>query len=349
MVKRAIAVATVCTPILLGGCKPDLNQTVSIVSVPQILAVRADPGEAPEKGALHFSALVAGAGGRLSLPIEWDFCNAREPLAELGPVSSQCLQATGDWFSPVGVGTDVASTMPTGACSRFGPNVPQATGTQPPGRPVDPDGTGGYYQPVRLVMNGATGPLVGLAETRISCDIPASPDQLVIFKQHYVANTNPKVDSLTAGSTALVTDDSGQSNAVAAGQALALQAAWAACPRPTGVCGDQYCDLSETPTSCPADCMNPAPCTGAETYVNLDLASSQLVTQREGMEVAWFATAGSFDNDRTGTAPDDPTPFTTNTWRAPSPAAAGGRVYLWVVLRDDRGGVGWAEYALDVH
>jgi hypothetical protein len=64
------------------------------------------------------------------------------------------------------------------------------------------------------------------------------------------------------------------------------------------------------------------------------------------MEVAWFATGGSFDDDRTGTAPTDPTPFTTNTWHAP---ASPGLVHLWVVLRDDRGGAGWTEYALDVH
>ena len=63
------------------------------------------------------------------------------------------------------------------------------------------------------------------------------------------------------------------------------------------------------------------------------------------MTVAWFATGGSFDNDRTGRDTSDLTASSDNGWHAP---AAAGPVHLWVVLRDDRGGVGWAEYAFDV-
>jgi hypothetical protein len=137
----------------------------------------------------------------------------------------------------------------------------------------------------------------------------------------------------------------GTTNAVRVGETLALQATWVACPTPAGMCGDHYCDLTETTQTCPADCSMLGSCTGAETYVNLDITSYNLVTQREGMDIAWFATGGSFDDDRTGRASSDSANSTPNSWHAPTQP---GPVYMWVVLRDDRGGVGWQEYTLDV-
>jgi hypothetical protein len=63
------------------------------------------------------------------------------------------------------------------------------------------------------------------------------------------------------------------------------------------------------------------------------------------MDIAWYATAGSFDDDRTGRASNETTNSSPNTWHAP---AQPGRAHLWVVLRDDRGGVGWSDYTIDV-
>jgi hypothetical protein len=343
-VRRIVALTASCA--VGASCRPDLNQTVSLVSTTQILAVRSDPAEAAPKGNVQYTALVVDSSGSLPIAVDWAFCNARKPLAELGPVSPQCLQASGDWFVPLGAGTQVAGVLPDIACRQFGPLVPQATGTQPAGRPVDPDQTGGYYQPVRMIVPSRGGDLVGITETRLSCDIAGTPDQLVLFHQHYTANMNPAVDSLTAGTMSLSTDDHGETNPVHAGDSLALTATWASCPQPTGGCGDHYCALDETKQSCEADCADLSGCSGAETFVSLDLNTHNLVTQREGIEAAWFATGGSFENDRTGRGPTDRTNSTTNTWHAPVGTKI---VHLWVVLRDDRGGTGWAEYALDVH
>jgi hypothetical protein len=329
-----------------ASCRPDLNQTVSIVSATQILGVRSDPAEAAPKDDVKYTALIVDSLGPLNVPVDWAFCNARKPLAELGPVSRQCLQATGDWFVPLGAGIQAAGALPDIACRQFGPLVPQATGAQPAGRPVDPDQTGGYYQPVRMIVPSRAGDLVGIAETRLSCDITGTPDQLVQFHQHYIANSNPAVDSLTAGTASFSTNDHGESNPVHVGDSLALTATWASCPQPTGGCGDHYCALDETKQSCEADCAKLSGCTGAETYVSLDLNTHNLVTQREGIEAAWFATAGSLEDDRTGRGAADQTSSTTNTWHAPARPTS---VRLWVVLRDDRGGTGWAEYTLDVH
>lgn len=326
-------------------CKPDLNQTVSLVSGPQILAVRSDPAEAAPKATVHFSALVVDSAGPLSAPVGWAFCNERAPLAELGPVSPKCYQPSGDWFSPFGVGTLAQGALPAIACRQFGPEVPQPLANQPPGRPVDPDATGGYYQPVRVLVPTSNGEVIGIDETRLSCGLAGTPDQVVTFAHHYVANSNPAIDSLSSGSVSFSTDEMGARNQVSVGESLQLRVAWASCPQPSGGCGDHFCDLDETAASCPDDCMNLAGCTGAETHPTLDLATRTLVNQREGMQVSWFATAGALDNDRTGRDPGDGANFTTNTWHAPRAPAA---VHLWVVLRDDRGGVGWAEYAFDV-
>jgi hypothetical protein len=101
----------------------------------------------------------------------------------------------------------------------------------------------------------------------------------------------------------------------------------------------------ETPAGCPANCKAPQGCAGAERYVNLDLATETVVYQREGIDVAWTATAGIFDADSTGQSGTADTTTSDNGWTAPTTI---GPVHLWVVLTDDRHGVGWAGYVLDV-
>src|SRR5882672_4342413 len=95
------------------------------------------------------------------------------------------------------------------ACKQFGPDVPMVMPGQTPGRPVDPDPTGGYYQPVRLIAPEEGVDIVGLGETRLACGLAgASPDLLEAFQGRYHANINPAVESLSAvGGASLHTDD----------------------------------------------------------------------------------------------------------------------------------------------
>jgi hypothetical protein len=72
-----------------------------------------------------------------------------------------------------------------------------------------------------------------------------------------------------------------------------------------------------------------------ERFPVLDPASLSLVDQQESMAVSWYATAGALDVARTGSTGTE----TANRWTAPRQA---GRVYLWAVLRDSRGGIAWA-------
>jgi hypothetical protein len=316
------------------GCKPDLDQTVSIVAEPRILAVQGVPAEAAPKGTVQYTALYVDGHGRLaaSPSLQWDFCGARKPLAELGPVSPQCLQASGSWFSPIGNGVQVTGTVSDIACRQFGPDVPEPEPGQPPGRPVDPDTTGGYYQPLRLLAPTPTGDVIAVEEMRLTCGLTgATADQSSQFHACYHANANPAVDSLAANGATLVVDDQGATNPAHPGDRLSLTVSWADCPEDT------------TGSTCPSGCARSAACTGAEPYVRFDATSGTLSCQQEALSVAWFATGGTFDNDRTG--PGTPATTSINVWHAP---AQPGPVILWVVLRDDRGGVGWAEYVLDV-
>ncbi len=342
------ALAAAVGAVLVFGCKPNLDQTVSIIEGPRVLAVRSDPAEATPRSDVTYSLLYVDPSGDLPASgVKWDYCTAREPLAELGPVNNECLQpGTASWFTPVGIGAQVVGGVPSTACQVFGPDVVQvASGPQP--RPADPDSTGGYYQPVRVLSpDGA----VTLGETRLACGVGGAGGEVsVTFGQRYHVNTNPAVTlSLVtedgAAGGALMTAGEG-TNVITGGgaAAISLRASWAACPL-TDQCGDGVCGPDESSQTCASDCTKIVGCTGAERFVVFDLQSQSLVDQREAIGVAWYATAGSFDADSTGRQEDDDATTSDNVWHPPS----SGTVHLWVVITDDRGGVGWAEYVFVV-
>jgi len=353
MVRRTATVLAI--GLFIAGCPPNLNDTVSVIATARVLAVHAEPAEAQPltmpPTQVTFTALVAGPAGDVSsAEVEWAFCNAPKPLAQLGPVNPVCLHtATGDNFTPLGTGLQVTGTVPDTACREFGPSVPQAMMGQPPGRPVDPDSTGGYYQPVQVFAATPEGDFLSVFRSRLSCGLAnATGDQEAAYGQRYHINVNPQVAALAVvGGAPLMPHSGGATNPVSAGQKLNLEVSWATCPL-ADTCGDGVCGPDETISGCPADCTHPKGCTGAERYVNLDLTSKTLVDQREGIAVAWFATGGSFDSDTTGRATTDTDTTNDDGWKAPSTQPQQNPVILWIVLHDDRGGVGWAEYAFDV-
>jgi hypothetical protein len=186
-----------------------------------------------------------------------------------------------------------------------------------------------------------------IGENRLSCGLAGAPPEAATeYPYRYRVNANPAVASLMIVETGavLAPDDGKTTNPIAAGQHVTLRASWNACPDPD-VCGDGICGPDETLATCPADCTNPVTCTGAERYVNMDLATRALIVQHEAMRVSWFATAGSYDLDHTEREAGDMTPSSDDGWTAP---AASSVVHLWVVLRDDRAGVNWQSYALQV-
>jgi hypothetical protein len=331
---------------VVAACKPNLNDTTSIVTTTTVLAVQSNPAEATPSTPVTYTALVADPSGDVhSAPVHWSYCNERNPLSNLGPVAVQCVEQGNAALQVIGAGLTASATIPTLACTNFGPNPPAATAGQPAGRPVDPDTTGGYYQPVSVFLPGASGTQILLYDMRLSCGFAgANEDSQGELQARYHLNDNPAVAALTANGSALAQDTTGKTNTVASGQTVALEVSWPTCPL-VDACGDGICGADESLKSCPADCKTPHGCAGAERYVNFDLGSQGVIDARESIQVSWYATGGTFANDSTGRDTGDTAVTSDNSWQAPSQA---GPVHMWAVLHDARGGIGWAGYTLDV-
>lgn len=331
------------TALLTAACVPDLDTDDSTIKSPTLLAVQAEPAEAKQGEAVTYRALFVGSdgrtpGGRLS----WFHCEARRPSAELGPVSRECFEAESDKLLSVGRGLEVKGSMPRTACSLFGPNPPLQTGDGPPGRPADPDATGGYKQPVVIgVVPDQGDPSTVLYEQRVNCGLAGvDPQTSGEYNQRYRANVNPAVESIevdrASGEHLSLAEDA--TLEVSAGETIEIAARWQACPE-VDVCGDGICSIHELAATCEADCESAQPgCAGQEDYLVLDVQTGKLVARRESMSVAWYGTQGAYVDERTGLLESERADRSSNTWTAPASAAD---VTLWTVVRDARGGVGF--------
>ena len=197
-------------------CIPDLGPGDSLLISTRILAVRADPAEAPPGTKVTFKAFVAGPGGAVTTaPIAWDFCAAPRPLTDDNVVSNACLGTSS--LVSAGTGPATVATTPRNGCSLFGPEPPSGGF-----RPTDPDATGGYYQPLRLDLAGAQ---TAFALARIHCDLAnAGAAAASAFAAAYRMNQNPSLLGITGaiGGVAVPL------TAIPAGERVQLTATWTA-------------------------------------------------------------------------------------------------------------------------
>ncbi len=287
----------------LAACIPSVGPGDEIITAPRLLAVRNDPAEAAPGTVVTFTAFVAAPDGGAgdAGAITWSFCDAQKPLTEDNVVSDACL---GDGaLTGIGTGPSVTAAMPGDACSRFGPDT-----TSSAFRPRDPDVTGGYYQPLRADLTAASG---GAATSfdlaRIHCDLAnASATSASAFAAAYTLNQNPQL--LPPSATLAASGAAVDLGALPASTPVLLQASW-------------------DPSS-------------AETYAYYDPGSEAVTTQREAMQVAWYASAGALATGSTGRSGSDPQTSSSVAFTTPARA---GRLQLWIVLRDSRGGVDFTE------
>jgi hypothetical protein len=145
---------------------------------------------------------------------------------------------------------------------------------------------------------------------RIHCDLAnADATAAAAFAAAYQLNQNPQLLPLTA----TIAGSPVALTAIPTGARVTFEASW--------------------------------PDASAETFAYFDPVSQAVTSQRESMQLAWYSSAGALDTESTGRASDDPATTTDDGWDAPS---APGTVHLWIVLRDSRGGVDFAEYDLVV-
>jgi len=312
-------------PALLAApaCLPDFVDDTTRVTAPRVLALRAEPAEAAEGESVTLEALVASPPGKDPPLPAWSLCVDRKPLSELGPVSPRCLSGPvpgADIATPIESTPPVQATLPEKACQLFGPDRPDPKPGEPSGRPVDPDPSGGFYQPV-LAWLGSEPVLSGI---RLGCGLlGAPPDVTKAYAQRYHPNRNPELEPLellrSDGSVEPFEDDA--VHELRPGERVRLRVKWPECPE-EGECG------------------------GAEHYVVYDALSQTLVEQSESFVVSWYATAGLFAEPRTeGTFGDPGEPAGTfNTWTAPTAGTAD----VWAVAHDDRGGQSWVHGTLAI-
>jgi hypothetical protein len=299
--------AVLAVALAAAGCKPDFGNPSSLVTEHRILAARAEPPEARAGDPAKMTALVVGPEGTVTAPaIDWALCVAPKPLDENNIVTSACLDG-GDGLKPFGKqGASATAIVPLLACSLFGPDPPPQMQGMPPLRPRDPDVTGGYYQPVRLTESGVT----AFALVRIGCCLSQGGTlNQFEYSKTYKANQNPVIVPLTAAADGAALELA----AIPAGKTVTFTSGWTA--------------------------------DSVESFPVYDIASQKLVTHREALRVAWFATAGEFEHEVTGRSEEEPETTTDNTWTAPAQA---GVVHLWTVVRDNRGGSDWASYELTI-
>jgi hypothetical protein len=311
MVKRAMILCAA-----IAACVPEVPDDTSLVTSPRLLGVRVEPAEVAPAAKVTARALWVAPDGVAAAPLAWAFCTARKPITEPGTVDPSCLDPSSPDLSAFGAGATAAGSVPLDACRLFGPDRPDAKPGEPAGRPVDPDGTGGYYQPIRI----GAGDLVAIDQVRITCGLPtATPAQAAEFATRRHPNTNPSIAQVTADGAALVPleVDANARASVAPGARVHLVVTWPACA------------------------ADERPCDGAESYVWYDPDARELTTRREAMRVSWFATAGAYDQAHSGRGEAEAdTAYADDTWTAP----ASGDALLWIVLRDDRGGATWASF-----
>jgi hypothetical protein len=344
------SLASIAVAFTVTGCVPDVEDADTLVLGARVLAIRSEPAQVEPREEATFTALFVDPDGTQSeAPLRWAFCKARKPLAELGPVNPLCLlenadeieivtpDAEGDEepeliLEEIGEGIEAGGRLPQDACRLFGPDRPPPREGEPAGRPVDPDPTGGYYQPLRIFNDGDE--TASLYEARIVCGLPgASQAVSAAFNQQFLPNANPVIDELVAtdGDDPVAIAGEEAATRVRPGESLELELRWEAC---------------EPLSPCEEACEPPPACEGAESYIYFDPLTRTVSARRESMRVSWFSTAGTFRDARTGRAEQEAdTTRSPNVWTAPE---AEGDVTLWVVLRDDRGGVTWRTYALRV-
>src|SRR5262245_34079123 len=103
-----------------------------------LLAVRAEPAEVAPGERVKYSLLVVAPSGRLEgAQVDWAYCATPKRLTDNTVVSEACAREPERALTPHGI--EIDAQAPQDACVRFGSDV------MLPGRPHDPDLTGGYY------------------------------------------------------------------------------------------------------------------------------------------------------------------------------------------------------------
>lgn len=177
-----------CIPLLplLAGCLLDDVRPAGSLQGPTVIAIVAEPAEATPGEQVSYRSVVASPSGpESSSGATWSFCRTPRPLSENAAVSVPC--ATSQEQPIAAAGEEIEASVPMDACARFGPETSAGL------RPIDPDRSGGYYQPVRFAFDGR----VAMFRHRIRCALANAPFEVVRrFQNEYQRNRAPVIHGM---------------------------------------------------------------------------------------------------------------------------------------------------------
>ena len=285
MIGRRLAL--LCVLPVAAACVPEVGEPPSAVSRTRVLGVSFEPAEARPGEPFVAKALVVGPDGELDDPsIAWAACVAPKRPTDSGSVTPLCID--GPWAIPLATGATVEGEVPDYACGNLGPE-------SPPGeyRPPDPDKTGGFYMPVRAIVEDET----AFGMLRLRCKLTNVPvDVAAELNERWTPNRNVGPVEVT-----IVPRGPGS---------FEIRARVAA--------------------------------TSAETYELYDVAEDRAVTQRERLIASFYSAGIDVTPSRVEIDPDrleDEMLVARATATGPADLA---EASVWVVVRDDRGGVAWS-------
>lgn len=175
------------------ACVPALDDVPWRVDAPRVLAARAVPAEAAPGEVVTLEFLVASPDRATPSVATWSLCSNPRSLAERNTVAAICV----DDGSHLAATNGPTATLPADACARFGPIAPAPEPGQAPRRAVDPDRTGGFFQPARLHVELSSTPLIAFALVRLRCPLAGAPAEATVrFNERYRSNEHPTIDAL---------------------------------------------------------------------------------------------------------------------------------------------------------
>jgi hypothetical protein len=295
------------------ACAPDLTTKASDVVAPRVIGVRADPAEARPGQTVKWTAIVVSPQGFVEeADVRWGMCLAPRGPTDSITVAATCLgrgpktDADGNplFVKLENTGVNLSGTVPSDVCKKLGPQLPPVNKDGEPQRAPDPDITGGYQMPLRLVLDyGSDVPDVTFYRQRIKCDLANAPAQVARdYAAKYVLNKHPSIETLQIDGTDLPAD--GAEADVPAGKTYTLKVRW--------------------------------PTDSREEYVRVNPETRSLETRTESIDVTWFTDGGSFAHDRT-------TPASAKGRSATNAltleASRKDPVHVWILVHDERGGL----------
>ena len=304
----------------IAACLPSFEERPWLIEESRILAIRSVPAEQRPGQPVALEALIAGPDGFSSTPVVWDFCLRPRTAVERASVSSSCLE-----------GKDLQSIMSTAAiledaCARFGPNPPPVEGDEVGQRPADPDPSGGYFLPVRasFLPEQLGTKVFSFGQIRIRCDLAGATREIFdAFQARYSENQNPEILDLGVGRA-------GHNSGGSVGNRFGKRSVKG---------GPNFV----VPSGTTIDLVAEIGASSFESYVVYRSDLGQLVEEQEELRLAWYVSAGELERGEQTLRIDDQllhSPNVTNRWQSPQDPQS---VYVWLVLRDSRGGSAWVE------